>query len=219
MKRLLQILALMAGLGSYFSFALAGGGRTPLDSYMDDVRAHHADVAAVRFGAACGVDLNRQTARFGFMNDGHLTWRGVSDLAGAYDHRVARIIGTAEGWKGADRSVVEEWEAVLDLDSYTRTLYCFDTEKKLRAMDVEHFQLHIDAAQRWGLRMLWARGADGKLMLHEPVQFIAVNGEAVHEPKLTADDRNVAQYWRRSAPEAMEAQGLKLAALLFASAG
>ncbi|MGA2349489.1 MAG: hypothetical protein ABSF70_03570 [Terracidiphilus sp.] len=214
MKNWLPALALIAGLGNLFSYAQVKGFRTPLDHHIENLREHGVDPQTLRFALVCGVDLKGVTARYGFANDRFATWEVVSDLPKAYDSRVMYLIETAEVWNIHHRLVVEEWIAKLDAGSYSRTLYCFGTDKELQVLDATEFQIPVDGTQRWAMHVRWMRNPNGKFVVSEPFHFIGLDGEAVPDPKLTKDDRQIANYWSKKLPTPLTADGLKLPALL-----
>jgi hypothetical protein len=210
----LPVLALSAGLGSLFSSAQVKSFRSPLDLHIENLRAHGIDPLTVRFATVCGVDIKAVSARYGFANDQFGTWHVVSDLPKSYDHYVMHLIGTAEVWKLDDRLVIEEWKAMLDVASISRTLYCFDTDKKLRMLDAVDFQIPVDGTLRWGMHMRWTRKPNGEFVASEPFHFIGLDGEPAPIPKLTKDDRQIAAHWSKRLPTPMTADGMKLPALL-----
>jgi hypothetical protein len=214
MKRRLPVLIVFAGLGSLFSSAQVKSFRNPLDLHIETLRAHRIDPSTVRFATVCGVDLNGVSARYGFSNDLFQTWQVVSDLPKAYDSRVMRLIGTAEVWKLDQRLVIEEWKAVLDVASFSRTLYCFDSDKKLRMLDAADFRIPVDGTLRWGMHIRWTLKQNGTLIASEPFHFIGLDGEPVPNPKLTKDDKQIAAHWSKRLPAPMTADGLKLPSLL-----
>ncbi len=168
----------------------------------------------VRFAAACGADLKGVSARYGFANDQFWNWHVVSDLPKAYDSRLMHMIGTAEVWKLDNRLVIEEWNAMLDVASISRTLYCFDNEKKLRMLDAAEFRIPVDGTLRWGMHIRWTVRPDGTFIASEPFHFIGLDGEPAPAPKLTKDDRQIADHWSKRLPAPMTADGLKLPASL-----
>jgi hypothetical protein len=117
MKNLLPVLAMLAGLGSLISSAQGKSFRSPLDLHIETLRSHGIDPSTIRFATACGVDIKGTSPRFGFANNELGTWHVVSDLPKSYNKYEADVISTAEVWKIDDRTVVEEWKAVLDLAS------------------------------------------------------------------------------------------------------
>ncbi|MGA7831524.1 MAG: hypothetical protein WCA21_11225 [Terracidiphilus sp.] len=214
MKRLLSVLAILAGMGSLISSAQVKSLQSPLDLHIEILRAHGIDPLTLRFATACGVDLKGISAHYGFANDEFGTWRVVSDLPAAYDHRVMHLIGTAEVWKLDNRLVIEEWNAMLDVASFSRTLYCFDADKKLRMLDATEFRIPVDGTLRWAMHMRWTRKPNGELIAAEPFHFIGLDGEPAPTPKLTKDDRQIAAHWSKRLPAPLTADGLKLPALL-----
>ncbi len=214
MTRLLSVVALLVGLGSLISSAQVKSFRTPLDLHIESLRAHQIDPLTVRFAAVCGVDLKGVSARYGFSNDRFETWHAVSDLPKAYDSRVMHLIGTAEVWRLDNRMVIEEWEAMLDVASVSRALYCFDADKKLRMLDAAEFRIPVDGTLRWGMHRRWTRKPDGAFIPSEPFHFIGLDGEPAPVPKLTKDDRQIAAHWSKRLPAPTTADGLKLPASL-----
>jgi len=214
MNHWLPVLALSAGLGSLFSSAQVKSFRSPLDLHIETLRSNGIDPLTVRFAQVCGVDLNGVSARYGFSNDQFWSWQVVSDLPKAYDSRVMRLIGTAEVWKLDDRLVIEEWKAILDVATFSRTLYCFDADKKLRMLDAADFQIPVDGTLRWGMHIRWTLRPNGALIASEPFHFIGLNGEPAPAPKLTKDDKQIAVHWSKRLPAPMAADGLKLPPLL-----
>jgi hypothetical protein len=214
MNRWLPVLALFAGLGSFISSAQVKSFRTPLDLHIENLRAHGIDPLTVRLAAICGVDLKGVPAHYGFFNDQFESWRVVSDLPKVYDSRDMHMIGTAEAWKLGNRLVIEEWNAKLDAADISRTLYCFDEDKKLQMLDAEEFRIPVDGTLRWGMHLRWTLKPNGTFVASEPFHFIGLDGEPTPVPKLTKDDRQIAAHWSKRSPATMAANGLKLAALL-----
>jgi len=214
----LPVLALSAGLGSLFSNAQVKNLQTPLDLHIAKVRAHEIDPLTARFSAACGLDVKKLTAHYGFANDQFWTWRVVGDLPKAYDLHVMHLIGTAEVWRLNQRMMVEEWNAMLDVASVSRSLYCFDLDKKLVMLDESEFRIPIDGTQRWGMHMRWSRGPKGEFVESEPFHYIGEDDQPAPIPKLTKDDRQIVVHWRRRLPAPETADGLKLPAALMGDA-
>jgi hypothetical protein len=214
MNHWLPVLALSAGLGSFISSAQVKSFRTPLDLHIETLRAHGIDPLTVSFAAVCGVDLKAVPAHYGFFNDEFGSWRIVSDLPKAYDSRVIHMVGTAEAWKLSNRLVIEEWNAMLDVASISRTLYCFGEDQKLQLLDATEFRIPVDGTLRWGMHKRWVLKPNGTLAASEPFHFIGLDGEPAPVPKLTKDDKQIAAHWSKRPPAPMAANGLKLAALL-----
>jgi hypothetical protein len=210
----LPVLILLAGLGSLFSSAQVKSFRSPLELHIENLRAHGIDPLTARFATDCGIELDGVPARYGFANDQFGTWKAVSDLPKAYDNHVMRLVGTAEVWKIGNRSVIELWNAKLDAASFSRSLYCFDADKKLRMLDSTDFEIPIDGTLRWGMHMRWTRNPNGEFTASEPFQFIGLDGEPAPVPKLTKDDRQIVAYWKKKLRAPMTAEGLKLPASL-----
>ncbi|MGD0095241.1 MAG: hypothetical protein ABSB60_02025 [Terracidiphilus sp.] len=210
----LPVLALSAGLGSLFSNAQVKSVRTPLDLHIEKIRAHEIDPPTLNFSTACGLDLKTLAVRYGFANDQFWNWRVVTDLPRAYDSRVMHLIGTAEVWKLNNRMMVEEWNAMLDVASVSRSLYCFDEDKKLLMIDESEFRIPVDGTQRWGMHMRWSRRLNGEFIVSEPFHFIGEDGELTQAPKLTKDDKQIAVHWSKRLPAPKTAEGLKLPAVL-----
>lgn len=210
----LLFLALSAALGSLVSSAQVKSFRSPLDLHIEILRAHGIDPLTVRFAADCGVVLKATPARYGFANDQFGTWKVVSDLPKAFDSHVMHLIGTAEIWRLDNRLVIEEWNAMLDVASFSRELYCFDADKKLRMLDSTDFRIPVDGTLRWGMHMRWSRKPDGAFVASEPFHFIGLDGQPVPDPKLTKDDKQIAAHWCKRLPAPKTADGLKLPALL-----
>ena len=214
MNHWLPVLALSAGLGSFICSAQVKSFRTPLDLHIESLHANGIDPLTVGLATVCGVDLKGVPAHFGFFNDQFRTWRVVSDLPKAYDSHVMRLIGTAEVWKIDNRLVIEEWNAKLDVANISRTLYCFDQDKKLQILDESEFRIPVDGTLRWGMHLRWTVRPDGTFTTSEPFHFVGLDGEPIPVPKLTKDDKQIAAHWSKRSPATMAANGLKLAALL-----
>ena len=110
--------------------------------------------------------------------------------------------------------MIEEWKAMLDAASFSRTLYCFDADKKLRMLDVAEFEIPIDGTLRWGMHIRWTRKSNGAFIASEPFHFIGLDGEPAPVPKLTKDDRQIAAHWSQRLPAPTTSDGLKLPAAL-----
>jgi len=214
MNRWLTVLAFTAGLGSLFSSAQVKRVRSPLDVHIENIRGHRVDPLTIRFARLCGVELKAIPAQYGFSNDESETWQVVTDLPKAYDNHVMHLIGTAELWTSENRTVIEEWKAILDAGSFSRTQYCFDADRKLQILDAANFKIPIDGTQRWGMHMRWARRPDGTFFTSEPFHFIGLDGGQVPAPMLTKDDRQIADHWSKRLPAPMTLDGLKLPTLL-----
>jgi hypothetical protein len=215
MKRRLPVLMLLMGLGCSFSSGQPNAISSPLEKYIAFVRTHRLDPAAIEFAAACGLRLEGIRARYGFANDDAGTWHVVPDLAKAYDNFQMDNIGTEEVWKIGNQFVIEEWNVELDVGGFQRTLYCFDTDRKLKMIDSTNFQLPVDDGKPWGMHERWIRKADGRFTSVEPQRFIGADEKESPKPKLSKEDQDFAQTWGGIPPKAFDVVEMKLPSELF----
>ncbi len=190
----------LLGLGSFISSAQGAGFQSPLDKYIEEVRAGKIDSAAIQLASACGVKLDGVRAHFGFANDDAWTWHVVNDLPVAYDSLGMDLVGTIEVWKVGKQFVVERWNAELDTGGFSRTLYCFNNDVKLQMLDAANFQIPVDGGPMWGMHERWRRQADGQFEAQVPFHFINMKEKSTSEPKLGEDDKEFAKHWGKKPP-------------------
>jgi hypothetical protein len=220
MKQALPVLCFLLGLESCFSFGQTPdsskvGSKSPLDSYINVLRNRRLDSAAAEFGQICGVKLDEAAHRFAFSNDDAGTWRIVADLPKEYDNIGMDLVGTAEVWRNSKRTVLEEWEAALDVGGFGRTFYCFDSLGRLKALDATNYQIP-DEGEPWGMHERWVLKADGTFRAVVPFQFVALDGKVIPQPKLNEDYKSFAGSWGHNPPSrTLTIQELKLPIGLF----
>ncbi len=214
MKRNLLVLILFAGLGSSFSFsqnsnspALQG---SPLDSYIEGLRAHSMNNAAARFSQICGVKLDEAAIRFAFSNNDAGTWKLVDDLPKAYDSIGMDLVGTAEVWKNPAGTLVEIWQAALDVGGFSRSFFCFGKDGRLTALDAMNFQIPPDDGKPWGLHERWILKKSGAFRAAIPFEFINLDEKVISKPKLDQDEERFAMSWGHKPPAIRTANDLKL---------
>jgi hypothetical protein len=219
MTRWLPVLILMAGLGSSFSFSQnptpPAPQRSPLDSYIEGLRAHSMNNAAARFTQICGVKLDEAAVRFAFSNNDAGTWKLVDDLPKAYDNIVMDLVGTAEVWKNPAGTLVETWQAALDVGGFSRSLFCFDKNGRLTALDAINFQIPTDDGKPWGMHVRWVLEKNGAFRATIPFHFIDLDEKPIPKPKLDPDDETFATSWGRKPPPIKNVNELKLPKALF----
>jgi hypothetical protein len=167
------------------------------------------------FSGICGVKLDEAAHRFAFSNDDAGTWRIVADLPKEYDNIGMDLVGTAEIWKNPKGTVVEEWDAALDVGGFGRTFYCFDSIGRLKALDATNYQIP-DEGEPWGMHERWVLDTNGTFRAIVPFQFIALDDNVIPQPKLDEDYRQFAGRWGKKPPsKSMTIQELKLPVGLF----
>jgi hypothetical protein len=171
--------------------------------------------AAARFTRICGVKLDEAAVRFAFSNDDAGTWKLVDDLPKAYDDIGMDLVGTAEVWKNSSGTLVETWQAELDVGGFGRTFFCFDKNGRLTAIDSVNFQIPTDDNKPWGMHERWTLNKDSTFQAAIPFQFIDPDEKVVPKPKLDQDDEKFAGSWGRIAPSIKTLNELKLPRALF----
>jgi hypothetical protein len=183
---------------------------SPMDRYIQNVRAHRQDPAALTIAKMCGVDLSGALARYGFANDDKGTWRVVSDLPKAYDGLEMDLVDTAEVWRVGSRFLIEEWKVALDVGGFGRTLYCFDDQRKLQIVDSVNFQIPTDGGHSWAMHERWTRGANGRFLASVPFEFIDMHEIPTPPPQLDSDNRDFTKSWGHTSPTVAHVEDLKL---------
>ena len=219
MKRWLPVLFLLAGLGSSFSISQnsnpPAGQRSPLDLYIEGLRTHSVNNAAAGFTQICGVKLDEAAIRFAFSNNDAGTWKLVDDLPKAYDDIEMDLVGTAEVWKNPAGTVVEIWQAALDVGGFSRSFFCFAKDGRLTAFDAINFQIPDDDGKPWGMHERWILESDGAFRAAIPFQFIGLDEKTIPKPKLDQDDEQFAASWGHKPPPIKTLNELKLPLALF----
>ena len=214
MKHYLPVLFLLAGLGSSFSISQnlkpPVVQRSPLDSYIEGLRTHSMNNAAAGFGGICGVKLDEAANRFAFSNNDAGTWRLVDDLPKAYDDIEMDLVSTAEVWKNPAGTLVEIWQAALDVGGFSRSFFCFDKDRRLTAFDAVNFQIPTDDGKPWGMHERWILKKDGAFRAAIPFQFIDLDEKPIRIPKLDQDDEKFAASWGHKPPTIKTLNELKL---------
>jgi hypothetical protein len=219
MKRYLPVLFLLAGFGSSFSSSQNPkppvAQKSPLDSYIEGLRAHSMNNLAAGFGQICGVKLDEAAVRVAFSNNDAGTWKLVDDLPKAYDDIEMDLVGTAEAWKNPAGTVVEIWQAALDVGGFSRSFFCFDKGGRLTAFDAVNFQIPTDDGKPWGMHERWILKKDGAFRAAIPFQFIGLDEKAIPIPNLDQDDKKFAASWGHKPPPIKTLNELKLPRALF----
>jgi hypothetical protein len=214
MKYYLSVLFLLAGLGSSFSISQNPKPpvvqRSPLDSYIEGLRTHSMNNAAARFTQTCGVKLDEAADRFAFSNNDAGSWKLVDDLPKAYDDIEMDLISTAEVWKNPAGTVVEIWQAALDVGGFSRSFFCFDKGGRLTSFDAINLQIPTDDGKPWGMHERWILKKDGAFQPAIPFQFIDLDERAIPKPKLDLDDEKFAASWGHKPPPIKTLNELKL---------
>ncbi|MGA9672595.1 MAG: hypothetical protein WBQ94_25490 [Terracidiphilus sp.] len=219
MKHWLPVLFLLAGLGSSFSISQnsnsSAGQRSPLDFYIEGLRTHSMNNAAAGFTQICGVKLDEAAIRFAFSNDDSGTWKLVDDLPKAYGDIEMDLVGTAEVSKNPTGTVVEIWQAALDVGGFSRSLFCFDKDGRLTVFDATNFQVPTDDGKPWGMHERWILKKDGAFQAAIPCQFIDLDEKVIPKPKLDQDDEKFTRSWGHRPPPIKTLNELKLPKALF----
>jgi hypothetical protein len=219
MKRFSLVLLVLAGLGSSISFSQnpipPADQRSPLDFYIEGLRAHSMNNAAARFTQICGVKLDEAAIRFAFSNNDAGAWKQVNDLPMAYDDIEMDLVGTAEVWKNTAGTLVEVWQAALDVGGFSRSLFCFDKNGRLSAFDAVNFQIPTDDGKPWGMHARWTLKKDCTFQEAIPSQFIDLDEKVIPKPKLDLDDEKFARSWGHVPPLIKSLNELKLPKALF----
>jgi len=209
MRRTLSVLVVLAGLGCSISFGQSDRPKSPFSSHIADVRAQRSEPALVRFAEACGVHLAGTTPRL--ASDGGEGWKVVTVDRESFGAADSDLVNTAEVWTVKGSVVVELWGAALDVGSFGRTMYCFDTGKSLRLVDRMDFQVPEDeAGAAWGMHERWRRGAGGKFIPSIAFEFIGQDEKPIPTPKLEKDDRQLVYQWKKDGPKPITVRDLKL---------
>jgi hypothetical protein len=219
MKRALPILLFSLGFGSYFSFSQTPNSskpelQSPLDSYIEGLRKDQLNSAAAEFTKVCGVRLDEAAHKFAFSNNDAGTWKMVVSLPEAYDNIGMDLVETAEVWKNAAGTVVEEWEAALDVGGFQRSLYCFDAKGQLKALDTANYQIPDDG-EPWGMHEQWILQAGNTFRAVIPFEFIGLDDNPIRRPKLDADYETFVASWGKKPPKAITIHEMELPAALF----
>jgi hypothetical protein len=218
MRLRLLVLTFLLGLGSLFSVAQTTFAQTqsksPLGSYIDVLRKQTVDSHVVEFARVCAVKPQDTRPRYAFANDDAGTWKAVKSLPTAYDNLEMDLLSTAEVWRTSQGTLVELWNAALDVGGFGRTLYCFDGTGKLLAIDSANYQIPEEGAP-WGMHEQWIRQANGHFKATIPLEFIQLDDRRIVKPKLDDDSAKFAASWGRKSPEAFSVRELKLPTLLF----
>jgi hypothetical protein len=219
MKRDILVLTLLAGLGSFFSISQNSkppiGQESPLDSYIEDLRTHSMNNAAERFSQVCGVKLDEAANRFAFSNNDEGTWKLVDDLPKAYDDIGMDLVATAEVWKNPAGTLVEIWQAALDVGGFSRSFFCFNKDGRLTASDAINLQIPTDDSRPWGMHERWILKKDGAFRAAIPFQFIDPDEKVIPKPKLDQDNEKFAKGWGHKPPPIKSLNELKLPKALF----
>lgn len=215
MKKWLSVLIAFAGLGHSLSFAKQESNSSPIEKYIAIVRRHHFDPVAVAFAKDCGLQLAGAQTSYGFANDGAGTWRVVQDLPRAYENFQMDLILTTQIWKVGAQVVIEEWDVALDQGGFARTLYCFDSNHRLKSLDTADFEVPIDISHSWAMHERWTRTENGNFMASTPFQYISMQEKPTVRPKLTKDELEFAKSWGKKPPKAISLVELELPAELF----
>lgn len=219
MKQTLPVLCVLLGLGSCFSLSQTQESskpdfQTPLEIYINSLRSHQVDSATAEFAKTCGLKLDETSHRFAFANDDAGTWKVVPSLPNAYDNLDMDLVGTAEVWKSPVGTLIEEWQAALDVGGFGRTLYCFDNAARLIALDSANYQVPENGLPL-GMHERWVLQANEKFHADIPFEFIGLDGRRIVQPNLDKDDQKFVASWGKKPPIALTIRDLKLPTALF----
>ena len=182
MNRLLQVLALLAGLGSSFSFAQGTQQKDPFNRYLVGIKSNQPEAALVRFADECGVDVSKVQPRFGVGPGSSLTL--VPNLAKGLRSLYTDFYSTAEVWVESNRVLVEYWANSDDVGSEVRYYKCFVNGKLMLAEVIEwNVPSYQTDPAAWGYSRRWARGANGRLQ-RTKTEFVDGMERIISKPKL-----------------------------------
>jgi hypothetical protein len=219
MKSCLPILILFAGFGSSISIGQNSSPPTahenPLDSYIENLRTHSMNSAAAGFSQICGVKLDEAAIRFAFSNNDAGAWKQVDDIPKVYDDIEMDLVGTVEVWKNPAGTLVEIWQAALDVGGFSRTFLCFNKDGRLTASDAINFQIPTDDSRPWGMHERWILKKNGLFRPAIPFQFIDLDEKVIQKPTLVQDDENFARSWGHKPPSIKSINELKFPEALF----
>jgi len=212
-------LVVLIGLGNAFSSSqalLATDSRphTPLEKYINRLRRHQMNPVVASFTKICGVKLDEATHRFAFANDDAGTWKTVRNLPKAYDNLDMDLVGTVELWKNPAGTIVEEWEAALDVGGFSRTLDCFDKAGRLTALDNANFQLP-ESGNGWGMHERRIAKSDGTFISASPFRFVGLDEKPIPPPQLNADYKAFVAGCGKKPPSKLTIRELNLPSELF----
>jgi hypothetical protein len=171
--------------------------------------------AAAGFTQTCGVKLDEAADRVAFSNNDAGTWKLVDDLPKAYDDIEMDLVGTAEVWKNPAGTVVELWQAALDVGGFSRSFFCFDKVGRLTVFDAVNFQTPSDDGKPWGMHERWILKKDGAFQAAILFQFIDLDEKVIAKPKLDQDDEEFAKSWGHKPPAIKTLNDFKLPKELF----
>jgi hypothetical protein len=190
MKKLLPVLALLAGLGSSISFAQAAQQKDPFSQYLAGIKGNSSAPSLMRIAQDCGVDINTVAPRYAVLPDNN--WVLVKDLAKGLHGLETDFYETAALWKQADHVLVEIWEMQLDVGNENRIFYCID-HRKITAVESTDWMLpevleNDKKKPGWGYEQRWDVTEAGKYKrtFHGFVDF---NSEPMAEPKIDEKTR------------------------------
>jgi|GEM_PF-2392227 len=212
------VLAVLLGLGSFLFLGQAQAAaqesfQSPLGRYVDTLRANRPDPVAERIASLCQISILHVQPRYAFANDEAGKWRIVQSLPKAYDQLEMDLVNTAEVWQSSGGTLVEEWNAALDVGGFQRTLYCFDGTGMLKVMDATNYQIPEDG-KLWGMHEQWVRSGDTAFRNTILFHYVGLMDERIPHPKLDEGYRKYVASWGRKPPRLMRISELKFPAAL-----
>ena len=185
MRKLLPVLAVLAGLGSSISFAQAKHQSDPFNRYLDGLRANQPEAALVRFAGECGIDVSRIQPRYAIGTGSSLD--SVKSLAQGLKQLEADFYSTAEVRRSGERVLVEIWANSDDVGSEVRYYECFLNGKLVQA-EVVNWNVPVDKSdpKAWGYSQRWERSEDGEL-LRTKAEFVDGGERLIPKPRLDAE--------------------------------
>jgi hypothetical protein len=192
MRRWIPILAVLAGLWSFFFIRQGNAQEIPFDRYLAGLKTNRPEAALVQFAADCGVDVAKSVPRYAQSSSDR--WILVKDLSKALKDQETDFYATLSVWHEADRIFVEQWGMELDTGTYGRQFICLQNRKILFAEGIDWTIPPISGkSQRasypaWGYEQRWKVGIKGKW---EKVssRFVDAYEKPIKESSIAAEDR------------------------------
>jgi hypothetical protein len=200
---------LLAGLGSSISFAQNKQPQDPFRRYLAGIRANQPEAALMRFAVECGVNLNRNKARYAQAPSEK--FQVVMNLAHALEDQETDYYGTVAVWKDGQNVLVEYWGLDLELGTQLRTFYCLRDKQIQIVEDIDwaYFEgegINGPIKAHWtGYEQRWKRKSKNS---YSTVLLRYVNLRENEIPKPTNDYE--IPYASKTFPEMYSWQDLKL---------
>ncbi|HEY1253580.1 MAG TPA: hypothetical protein VGF01_02225 [Terracidiphilus sp.] len=213
MKRLLSVLALLAGLGSFISckhpvsnvtpkpasssvnkpailpkrMGKPSNKLNPFDRYLADTKANWPEPALVRFANMCQIDVDTFTPKYA-QQPGE-KWILVKDLSHAQEDQETDFYHTVAVWHTQNRILAEIWGMELDTGDYFRLFYCLENNK-ITLVDSVSWSISPEdnnsKNEGWGFEHSWKLASNG---IFETIvrRFIDLREMPIAAPKLDAE--------------------------------